>query len=190
MRTAMTHFEFISVAVSIVVALSAARLLTALPHVLARGRLYWIHALWSVALLFAHMDFWWTIWVYREVEPWTFTGFAAVMLTPAFLFLTATTLVSDSPLAITSWRTHFYAKHRAFFALYFATVCSIPLRQLVVLGDASLPRVEGLPGLALGTILFAGLAVPLIGVVTANERAHALVALYCAGGIFFNIARL
>ncbi len=75
----MTHFEFISVAVSIVLALSAARLLAALPHVLAPGRRYWIHALWSLALLFAHMDFWWTIWIYREIDPWTFTGFAVVM---------------------------------------------------------------------------------------------------------------
>jgi hypothetical protein len=126
----MTHFEFISVGVSIVLALSAARLLAALPHVLAPGRRYWIHAMWSLALLFAHMDFWWTIWIYREIDPWTFTGFAVVMLTPALLFLTVSSLVSDSPMTIASWRTHFYAKHRVFFSLYFATVCSIPLRQL------------------------------------------------------------
>ena len=55
----MSHFEFVSVAVSIVLALSAARLLTALPQVLSSGRSYWIHALWCLALLFAHMDFWW-----------------------------------------------------------------------------------------------------------------------------------
>ena len=186
----MTQFEFISVAVSIVLALSAARLLAALPHVLAPGRRYWIHALWSLALLFAHMDFWWTIWIYREIDPWTFTGFAVVMLTPALLFLTVSSLVSDSPTTIASWRTHFYARHRVFFSLYFATVCSITLRQLIVLGDASLPHVEGLPALSVAALMLVGLAIPVLGIITTNERAHAFLVLWSAVGIFFNISRL
>ena len=186
----MTHFEFISVAVSIVLALSATRLLAALPHVLAPGRRYWIHALWSLALLFAHMDFWWVIWVYREIEPWTFTDFAVVMLTPALMFLTVNSLVSDSPSTIASWRTHFYARHRVFFSLYFALVCTIPLRQLIVLGDTSAPHVEGLPAFAVASLMLVGLAIPVLGIITANERAHAFFVLWSAGGIFFNIARL
>ncbi len=186
----MTHFEFISVAVSIVLALSAARLLAALPHVLAPGRRYWIHALWSLALLFAHMDFWWTIWIYREIDPWTFTGFAVVMLTPALLFLTVSSLVSDSPTTIGSWRTHFYARHRVFFSLYLATVSSIPLRQLIVLGDAPGLYVEGLPALLVAALMLVGLAIPVLGIITTNERAHAFLVLWGAGGIFFNMARL
>ena len=186
----MTHFEFISVAVSIVLALSAARLLAALPHVLAPARRYWIHALWSLALLFAHMDFWWAIWIYREIDPWTFTDFAVVMLTPALLFLTVNSLVSDNPTTIASWRTHFYATHRVFFSLYLATICSIPLRQWIVLGDASLPQVEGLPALPVALLMLVGLAIPVLGIITTNERAHAFVVLFGAVGIFFNIARL
>ena len=186
----MTHFEFISVAVSIVLALSAARLLAALPHVLAPGRRYWIHALWSLALLFAHMDFWWTIWIYREIDPWTFTGFAVVMLTPALLFLTVSSLVSDSPTTIASWRTHFYAGHRVFFSLYLATVSSIWLRQLIVLGDSSVPYVEGLPALPVVAVMLVGLLIPVLGIITTNERAHAFFVLWCAFGVFFNLARL
>jgi len=186
----MTHFEFISVAVSIVLALSAARLLSALPHVLAPGRRYWIHALWSLTLLFAHMDFWWTIWIYRETDPWTFTGFAVVMLTPALLFLTVSSLVSDSPNTIASWRAHFYARHRVFFSLYLATVLSVPLRQLIVRSDAAAPDVEGLPALLVALVMLAGVAIPVIGIITRNERAHAFFALYSAMGIVFNISRL
>ncbi len=186
----MTHFEFISVAVSMVVALSAARLLAALPHVLAPGRRYWIHALWSLALLFTHMDFWWSIWIYREIDPWTFTGFAVFMLTPALLFLAVSSLVSDSPTTIESWRTHFYARHRVFFSLYFATICSIPLRQMIVLGDVSAPHVEGLPAWPVAALMVVGLAIPVLGIITANERTHAFLALWSAVGIFFNSARL
>ncbi len=186
----MTHFEFISVAVSIVLALSAARLLAALPHVLAPGRRYWIHALWSLAMLFAHMDFWWTIWIYREVDPWTFTGFAVVMLTPALMFLTVSSLVSENPTTIASWRTHFYASRRVFFSLYLATICSLPLRQLIVTGGVSAPQVEGLSALPLVGAMLVGLAIPVLGIITTNERAHAFLVLWGAGGIFFNIARL
>ncbi len=184
----MTQFEFISVGVSIVLALSAARLLAALPHVLAPGRRYWIHALWSLALLFAHMDFWWTIWIYREIDPWTFTGFAVVMLTPALLFLTVSSLVSDSPPTIASWRTHFYARHRVFFSLYVATVFSIPLR-MIVLFEASAPLVEGLPAWTVALMLV-GPVIPVLGIITSNERAHAVLVVYSAMGIFFNISRL
>ena len=185
----MTQFEFISVAVSIVLALSAARLLTALPHVLASGRRYWVHTLWSVVLLSIHLGFWWAIWIYREIDPWTFRAFGAVMLTPALLYLTVSTLVSDSPATIESWRTHFYARHRIFFSLYLATLLSIPLRQFAVLGDAGAPLVEGGPALPV-PLVFVGLLAAVAGIVLTNERSHGLLAVISAGILLFNFARL
>ena len=107
----MTQFEFISVAVSIVLALSLARLLGAVPHLLAPGRRYWVHGLWAAILLLIHLGFWWAIWAYREVDAWTFRGFAAVMLAPALLYLTGTILVSDSPADVESWKDRFYAQN-------------------------------------------------------------------------------
>jgi hypothetical protein len=185
----MTQFEFISVAVSIVLALSAARLLNALPHILTPGRRYWVHALWSVTLLGMHLGFWWAIWIYREIDPWTFRSFAAVMLTPACMYLTVSTLVSESPATIGSWRTHFYAKHRGFFSLYLATLFSILLRQFIVLGSATAPFVEGVPSLAV-PVLFVASLVPVIGIVATNERIHALLVVISAVFTFFNFARL
>jgi hypothetical protein len=184
----MTQFEFISVAASIVLALSAARLLGAFPHLLAPSRGYWVHALWAVSLLAIHLGFWWAIWTYREVDPWTFRGFAAVMLTPALLFMTVSTLVSDSPAAIESWRTHFYARHRIFFSLYTATFLSIPFRQFAVLGNALAPVAEGRgpsTPLLVGTLL-----IPLIGIVATNERIHAPLVVIASGLWLFNFAQL
>ena len=185
----MTQFEFISVAASIVLALSAARLLAALPHVLAPGRRYWVHALWSVMLLSMHLGFWWAIWIYRDIDPWTFRGFVAVMLTPAFLYLTVSSLVSDSPATIESWRAHFYAKHRAFFSLYLATAVSIPLRQFTVLGNAGAPFVEGVPAMPMPP-LFVLLSLQVVGIVATTERIHALLVLTGAGILLSNFARL
>ena len=185
----MTQFEFISVAVSIVLALSAARLLNAVTHLLAPGRRYWVHALWAASLLPMHLGFWWAIWIYREVDPWTFRGFASVMLTPALLYLTVSTLVSDSPAAIESWRTHFYARRRIFFSLYFAALLSIPLRQFTVLGDASLPLIEGSPTIP-APLLLGLLLIPLAGIVATNERIHALLVVIASGFWLVNFARL
>ena len=185
----MTHFEFISVALSIVLALSAARLLTALPHVLAPGRRYWVHALWCATLLPIHLGFWWAVWIYREIDPWTFRGFASVMLTPACLYLTVSSLVSDSPDTIDSWRTRFYAKHRVFFSLYLATGLSIPFRQFAVLGDAGAPLVEGLPATPL-PLLAVVLLIAVTGIVTTSERIHAVLAVTAATLALLNFSSL
>ena len=50
----MTHFEYIAVAISIVLSFAVLRLLDALPHVAAREKRYSIQALWVAMLLF-----WW-----------------------------------------------------------------------------------------------------------------------------------
>ncbi len=186
----MTQFEFISVAVSIVLALSAARLLSALTHLLAPGRRYWVHAVWCVTLLSVHLGFWWAIWTYREVDPWTSRGFAAVMLTPALLYLTVSTLVSDSPAAIKSWRTHFYARHRIFFSLYLAVLLSLPLRQFTVLGEAFAPLIERSPATPAPVMLGALLIVFLAGIVATNERIRALLVVIASGFQLVVFARL
>jgi hypothetical protein len=185
----VTQFEFISVAVSIVLGLSAARLLTALPHLLAPDRRYWVHALWWLVLLSMHLGFWWAIWVYREIDPWSFRGFVAIMLTPGLLFLAVNALVSDSPGSVQSWRTHYYARHRAFLSLLIATVLSIPLRQFALLGDPIAPAVGGVPAIPLPLSLGL-LAITVMGVVVTSERFHTALALVLGSFFLFNFARL
>ncbi len=175
----MTQFEFISVAVSIVLALSVARLLTAVPHLLATGRRYWVHGLWAAVLLPMHLGFWWNMWAYRQVDAWTFRGFAAVMLTPALLFLTVTILVSDSPGTVESWRERFYSRHRIFFSLLLLAFLSIPLRQFAVLGSP-------LPSSGIGAPLYFSppiLLVVAIGAFTSKERIHRVLVLIFAATV-------
>lgn len=180
----MTQFEFISVAVSIVLALSLARLLTAVPHLLAPGRRYWVHGLWAGTLLPIHLGFWWAMWAYREVDPWTFRGFAAVMLTPTLLYLTVTILVSDDPGSVESWRDRFYARRRAFFFLFFAALLSSPLRQFTVLGSPLPSEGNGLPPVFGGLSLIIG----AIGTFTGKERIHQILALIAATTVLVGYA--
>ncbi len=173
----MTHFEFISVAVSIVLALSLARLLSAVPHLLAPGRRYWVPCLWAASLLAMHLGFWWAMWAYREVAAWTFRGFAAAMLSPILLYLTVTILVSDSPGTVESWRERFYSRRRVFFPLFLVMLLSAPLRQFAVLGSAELsPEVGAAPYFFGPPLLLVG----AIGSFTDKERIHQVLVVIAA----------
>jgi hypothetical protein len=110
------------------------------------------------------------------------------MLTPALLFMAVSTLVSDSPAAIQSWRTHFYARHRIFFSLYIAALLSIPFRQFAVLGHAMAP-ITGAPTPAV-PLLLGGLLIPLIGIAATNERIHAFLVVIASGLWILNFAQL
>lgn len=180
----MTQFEFVSVAVSIVLALSAARLLSSLGHVLAPGRRYWIHALWCLIMLGGHLTFWWAVWTLHDIESWSFRSFAALMLSPALMYLVAGVLVSDDPASVASWQAYFQGRRRTYFALLGAMSLSVPFRQFAVLGDAELP-------LGFGTPLFVGLlGMWGVGLVARDERIHALLVSVAAAAMLSNLARL
>ena len=164
-------------------------MLGALGHVLAPGRRYWIHALWCLIMVPAPLGFWWAIWTYHEIDAWTFRAFASVMLTPALLYLTVIALVSDTPSSIQSWRAHFFSRRRLFFSLVLASMLSIYLRQLAVLGDAAAPLFDDKFQLQpfVTTML---VVIPLAGFFTTQERAHAVLCVCVAGITVFTYAGL
>ena len=184
----MTQFEFISVAVSIVLALSLARLLRAIPQILAPDRRYWVHAVWAAVMLQIHLGFWWAFWDYREVDDWSIRAFAAVMLTPALLFLTVNALISENPTTVDSWKTHFFAQRRTFFALYLLTLLSGFFRQFAVLGDA-----VAIPAGGSGQLLWMApiiLVLAGVGISAKTERIHGPIALVHAAFFLWVFSRL
>ena len=89
----MTLFEFLTVAISIVLALSAGQLLTNVREVFDPTRRYWVHALWVIHLLFQHVLVWWSFWAYRDVESWNLATFGIALLPTGLLFVCTSTLV-------------------------------------------------------------------------------------------------
>ena len=104
----MTLFEYLSVAVSIVLSLSAAQILVNLRAVFDPASRYWVHTLWVVIVLFVHLLFWWGFWAYRVVESWNLATFALVLLNPGILFVASTTLVLNASKLDRSWEQHFF----------------------------------------------------------------------------------
>ena len=130
----MTLFEYLSVAISIVLSLSAAQILVNLRAVLDPARRYWVQILWVVILLYVHLLLWWGFWAYRDVESWNLAMFSLVLLNPGLLFVSSTTLVVDASKSDRNWEQHFFDVRRSFFVTFgfvpscAASSCSTPSR--------------------------------------------------------------
>lgn len=164
----LSHFEYISVAVSLVYSLILAKLLGALPVAMRRDRSYWVHTLWIVNLILAALSSWWRIWGFHEVE-WNPAAFFALLTFPSIIYLRATILLGDEPRAVSSWREHYYESRRSFFILQFVGAMNFAVSPWLISGAPQSPR------LLLGAAVGAGTAV-LAGV-SASRRVHEAVAL-------------
>jgi hypothetical protein len=118
----MTIFEFLSVAVSIVLALTLGKLIAATPHVFAAGARDAIHAGFFLVTGFVVLAIWWFVWTLNDKATWNFLEFLLMMGSPIGLYLAAHLLVSDVPREVSNWKDHFAKIYRWFFAAVLATV--------------------------------------------------------------------
>ena len=174
----MGAFEYLSVLISIILALGTTRVLGGVGEMLqARSlrRLYWVHTIWIINMFLYLLIAWWIFYRWRNQQPWTFLLFVFVLISPTILYLASLLLFpreSDSDLAI-DYKTHYYANHRAFFILF-------GLFTPVDIVDSLL---KGVPHfLALGPAYFASGLLYFVGLVTAattrNERYHEFYAVF------------
>ena len=73
----MSRFEYLSVLISIVIALGITEVTISWGRLLQhRGRVRFsaLHGFWSTFLLFIMIQFWWGFWNYRTVEDWSLTS--------------------------------------------------------------------------------------------------------------------
>jgi uncharacterized membrane protein len=84
---AMTHFEFLPVAASILFTLSVGRLTVALPYLLIPQQFDGLQAGYFVGLFFLQLLLWWRLWAFSSVETWGFLGFILFIASPLLYFL-------------------------------------------------------------------------------------------------------
>jgi len=166
----MSEFEYVSVAVALVYSFALARMVDALPTVFAANRRYLPHSVWALVLLVAAISTWWTIWDLREVE-WNPLRFMSVLIIPALIHVRVGILVSEDPAEIESWRTHYYESRVQFFGV----------GVLIAANFAMLPWIMGVvpwfsPS-AFHLAFVSLLTISVLGLVSANPRLHALLAL-------------
>ena len=175
----MTIFEYMSVASSLIVALTFAQGLSGLRSVLDQGRRYWVHAAWLFIKLANPVIFWWIMWSYHDYpEYWNMATFTVALLVPSLMYLQVYSLISEKPDRVNNWKEHFYSQRKWFFGIniLLALLVSVSYLNLFDPGPVLL-----LPAIAYGTILVLSIA----GYLSDNSRLHAFIALFVGGFTFF-----
>jgi hypothetical protein len=173
----MSLFEYITVMVSVVLALGIAQILTGLGAFLTvreRPRGYWLHSVWLAFLTLLHVYMWWYFWDLRSNPPKTSLAFIFTLLGPALIYLpTYVMLEGRFP---SDAREHFNRVRRPFFALIVAGTTYQLLNQWVL----------GYPvpaAFRIGAMLQVGAAA--VGFVTSNQRVHGAIGLYFLLGMVY-----
>ena len=155
----MTLFEYISVAFSVVLSLSAAQLLSNIRPLLDPTRRDWIHGLWVVHLLVLHVVVWWSGWAFRDVS-WNLGSFSLALSVPALLFVAANALVPSDRSG--SLREHFLANRVQFFTARGVLVLSSYAFSFFFLGTPLLASVR------LSGVFILGICA--VGIVSTSRR--------------------
>lgn len=166
-RCAMTLFEYLTIAVSIVLSFGLVRLLDGLRPAVSPRRAYWVHAVWVVIKLLNLVLFWWALWNYREGVNWNLFLFAWVLLPPALLYLQATALVTRSPDAVPDWQFHFYEIRQWFFAINVLLVTVTAIGTWMIGGVPLLHPLRGVQGILVGA--------SVCGMLSTSHRVHAVI---------------
>jgi len=172
-------FSYLSVLISIVLALGMTRVLAGVGEMLqarSRRRIYWVHVVWALNLFIYLVVAWWVFYRWRYQQPWTFFLFVFVLISPTVLYLAALLLFPREAASADdsiNYKTHFYANHRAFFIV-------LLIYGPVDVVDSLLKGVHHF--FELGPAYMISMTLFLAGVTTAaitrNERYHQFYALF------------
>src|SRR6201997_254914 len=119
----MGAFEYLSVLISIIIALGMTRVLAGVGEMLqarAQHRIYWVHATWIVNLFVCLVVTWWIFYRWRNQQSWTFYLFVFVLISPTIMYLASMLLFPREGSVDESidYKAHYYANNRAFFAIF------------------------------------------------------------------------
>lgn len=107
----ISAFEYISILVSIILALGITQLLSLLAEMMTSFRFsvfYLPHFLWVAALMFLHIQDWFVLYELKNREVWTLPNFFFIMLYPILLYCGAKLLTPKaSEEGTVDYRSHF-----------------------------------------------------------------------------------
>jgi hypothetical protein len=168
----MAAFEYLSVLISIILALGMTRVLAGVGEMLQarrHRRIYWVQVIWIVNLFIYLVIAWWVFYRWRNQQEWNFYLFVFVLISPTLLYLASMLLFprEGSTDESIDYKAHYYANHRAFFAIF----------GMYAVIDVADTLLKGIPHfLALGMPYVISSVVYFIGMMTAaitkNERYH------------------
>lgn len=116
----MSRFEYLSVLISIVLALGIGEVTVAWGRLLqnrARVRFSWLYAFWSAYMVFLIIQFWWGFWNFRVLEAWSFTALVLVVVEAIVLVICAIILTPVVANGFVDLQALYFKSARPFFLL-------------------------------------------------------------------------
>jgi hypothetical protein len=166
----MSQFEYVAIAVSLVLSFGAVRILNGLSYVLNGEHRYWVHTLWVLVSLSNFSVYWWAFWAASDVLSWHLGSFLLALTYPALLYVGAALLVPGDASRVTEWREHFFDVRRPLFLTYL--VATVLAGTVIAMSEAvgGLSPAE-MPG------VYAWPAIYAVGLVAKDERVHRVLAI-------------
>ena len=167
----MTLFEFVTVMVSMILALCLGHLLRSASFFAKTDRkIKWClpYVLWSLVLFLTVINHWWSLWDLRDIE-WNYGSFIYILAAPILITfatgLLAPTRSNSGPIDL---QAH-YSRTRRTFSVVLATYAS------VMWFDGPLFTEQAVFGIV-GTLHIPIIVADLVPSVSANHRANAIAA--------------
>ena len=135
----MTQFEYLSVAVSIIFALSIGRLAAAIPSVVDSERRDLLHLGHFLCLLLVQIQFWWRMWQFNVVAEWDFLGFVMLFSIALLYYLATHILVPVGHVEVVDWKAHFAGTYRWYHGIVAGAWVSSVAVSSYLMGMYSIP---------------------------------------------------
>ncbi|MEM1144020.1 MAG: hypothetical protein AAGI88_15685 [Pseudomonadota bacterium] len=164
----MTRFEYLSVLVSIVIALGISEVTIAWARVIQQKptpKVYGLHGFWSVFSLLLMIQFWWGFWRYRTVVSWSLGSLVTALTVVITLSLGALMLVPRTKAgAHLDSQALYFDNAPKFFVLGGCFILLVSAMDIMVLGS---------PALHIENVFRGGGAVAAFGMAaTSSEKLH------------------
>ncbi len=155
----MSRFEYLSVLISIVIALGIGEVTVCWGRLLQHRdqvRFSWIHLFWSAFILVLMIQFWWGFWNFRTVEGWSFASLIGVVLEAITLVVCSLLLTPGRSLSgeVDLGRLY-YDNARPFFLLGGLLLLQLGLIDTLVLGMPLIHMENLIRLVALGVVALA-----------------------------------
>ncbi len=174
----MTPFEFLALAISVIMGLAITRLVSGIGISIRQIRSkkhYWIHSLWIFNILIYLTGLWWGLFKWSRKEDWEFFDFIFLIFYATIIYLLTDFLVPLKSNSKFDPKKHFLENRKLFFGILILSIIS----DIV---ETYLLEIEGLrPVPALFPFVFGSLLVlAFAGLLTKNNRINLIVAILWA----------
>lgn len=125
----MTPFEFIALAISVILGLAIARLISGIGTSirLIKSKNYsWLHGLWLINIFILLPGYWWGLYAWSSLQNWNFFHFVLLIIYTTNLYLITDFLVPSKINEEINFKEHFSKNRKMFFVLLFL---SFPIDQ-------------------------------------------------------------